>query len=119
MTYSNSIFSLYEYYFENINNYNSLILIKQRNYSFESVEITLADIVDILNGVNIVEEPQIPFPQADSFKRVINLLELLNERERTKDEITTNYAFDERQSNYYTDAGRYLGLIDKRRESGR
>lgn len=119
MTYSNSIFSLYEYCFENINNYNSLILIKQRNYSFESVEITLADILDILNGVNIVEEPQIPFPQADSFKRVINLLELLNERERTKDEITTNYAFDERQSNYYTDAGRYLGLIDKRRENGK
>ena len=119
MTYSNSVFSLYEYCFENINNYNSLILIKQKNYSFESVEITLADILDILNRVNIVEEPQIPFPQADSFKRVINLLELLNERERTKDEITTNYAFDERQSNYYTDAGRYIGLINKRRENGK
>ena len=28
----------------------------------------------------------------------------------------TAYAFDERQTNYYTDAGRYLGLIDKSRD---
>jgi hypothetical protein len=32
----------------------------------------------------------------------------------TREEITTNYAFDPRQTNYYTDAGRYLGLIEKR-----
>lgn len=31
----------------------------------------------------------------------------------TKQDITSEYAFDERQTNYYTDAGRYLGLIDK------
>jgi len=118
MTYSNSIFSLYEYCFEDTNNYNSLVLVKQKNYSFESVEITLDDILNIIKKVKIVEEPEVPFPQANSFKRVINLLELLNERDRTKDEITTNYAFNERQSNYYTDAGRYLGLIEKRRENG-
>ena len=29
--------------------------------------------------------------------------------------ITINYAFDERQTNYYTDAARYLGLVDKQR----
>ena len=34
--------------------------------------------------------------------------ELLNESELTKDEITSNYDFDPRQTNYYTDAGRYL-----------
>ena len=31
----------------------------------------------------------------------------------TKEEITQNYDFNERQTNYYSDAGRYLGLIDK------
>lgn len=118
MTYSNSIFSLYEYCFEDANNYNSLVLVKQKNYSFESVEISLTDILDTLNRVRIVEEPEISFPQADSFKRVINLCELLSEREMTKDEITMEYAFEPRQSNYYTDAGRYLGLVEKRRENG-
>ena len=52
------------------------------------------------------------------FQRVVNLCELLNESELTKDEITSNYDFDPRQTNYYTDAGRYLGLIEKRRENG-
>jgi len=59
----------------------------------------------------IVREPEIPFPQADSFRRIINLCELLNKSYLTKNEITANYYFDPRQSNYYTDAGRYLGLI--------
>ena len=39
-------------------------------------------------------------------------------------DLITNYDFtqkttiDKRQINYYTDAGRYLGLVDKRRENG-
>src|SRR5690606_5644288 len=36
----------------------------------------------------------------------------------TREYITVNYDFDVRQTNYYTDAGRYLGLIDKSRENG-
>lgn len=63
-------------------------------------------------------EPKIPFPQADSFARVIHLCELLNTNTMAKDEITTNYEFDPRQTNYYTDAGRYLGLVSKSREAG-
>ena len=116
MTYSNSIFSLYEYAFQDPNNYNSLVLVKQKNYSFESTEITLDDILAVLGRVRMVQEPEVPFPQADSFKRVLNLCELLGEGDKTRDEIATEYAFDPRQSSYYTDAGRYLGLIDKRRE---
>jgi hypothetical protein len=38
---------------------------------------------------------------------------LLVEKDLTKDEITENYQFDRRQTQYYTDAGRYLGLISK------
>ncbi|MBD2429464.1 hypothetical protein [Phormidium sp. FACHB-1136] len=31
----------------------------------------------------------------------------------TKDEITTEYAFDVRQADYYISAGAYLGLFDR------
>lgn len=117
LVYSNGIFSLYEYEFRDPNNYNSLILVKHKNYSIEATEIRLDDILEVLNRVTIIEESKIAFPQADSFKRVINLCELLLENEMTKDEITTNFAFDPRQTNYYTDAGRYLGLIEKRTEN--
>lgn len=117
MVYSNSVFSLYEYLFDNPNNYNSLTLVKQKNYSIETVEISLEDIIQVYQRVLFTEEPEIAFPQADSFKRVINLCELLSEGDKTRDEITLNYAFDPRQTNYYTDAARYLGLVDKKREN--
>lgn len=118
MVYSNGIFSLYEYEFQEPNNYNSLILVKQKNYTLVQDEITLKDVKEILYNIKIIEEPRIPFPQANSMKRLINLCELLYNDEMTKEEITTTYDFDPRQTNYYTDAGRYLGLIDKRREDG-
>ena len=116
MTYSNGIFTFYEYEFQDPEHYNSLILVKQKKYSIEDTEINLNDILEVYNRTSVVEEPEIPFPQADSFKRIINLCELLNERGLTRDEITENYDFDPRQTNYYTDAGRYLGLIKKRKE---
>jgi len=116
LIYSNGIFSLYEYEFQDIDNYNSLCLVKQKNYSIEAVGISLNDISAVLNRVKIIQEPKIAFPQADKFERVINLCELLLDNEMTRDDITLNYAFTPRQTNYYTDAGRYLGLIDKRKK---
>src|SRR5699024_5416148 len=35
MVYSNGIFTLYEYEFQEPNNYNSLVLIKQKNYTLK------------------------------------------------------------------------------------
>lgn len=118
LTYSNGIFTFYEYEFQNPDCYNSLVLIKQKRYSIEETGIALEDIIGVSKKAKIVDEPEIPFPQADSFRRVVNLCELLNESELTKDEITSNYDFDPRQTSYYTDAGRYLGLIGKRRKDG-
>ncbi|HHV35611.1 MAG TPA: transcriptional regulator [Syntrophomonadaceae bacterium] len=119
MVYSNGVFTLYEYDFHDKYNYNSLFMKKQKKYSIDPLEISLNDIISVLNRVKVVEEPAVPFPQADNFKRVINLCELLIQGAMTKDEITLNYAFDPRQTNYYTDAGRYLGLIDKQRDNGK
>lgn len=112
LIFSNGTFNLYQYQFKDPQNYNSLILVKQKNYVI-TTEISLADIEKLLRTVKVVQEPEIPFPQADSMSRLVNLIELLNEKPMTKQDITSKYAFDERQTNYYTDAGRYLGLIDK------
>lgn len=119
LVYSNGIFSLYQYEFQDRDNYNSLVMNKQKNYSIDALEISLDDIISVLQRAKVVEEPAVAFPQADSFKRVINLCELLVQGAMTKDEITLNYAFDPRQTNYYTDAGRYLGLIDKQKDDGK
>lgn len=112
LVFSNGIFYLYQYEFAVPNNYNSLRLIKQKNYII-SPEISLSDIHNILQNVFVCEEPAVAFPQANRMPRLINLMELLSESPMTKQDITSEYAFDERQTNYYTDAGRYLGLIEK------
>ncbi|MCD7829849.1 MAG: transcriptional regulator [Clostridiales bacterium] len=113
LVYSNGIYRLYEYAFEDENNYSSLKLVKQRNYSVEDTAISVADIQDVLNSVEIDVEPNISFPQADKFERVINLCELAQEHRLSHQYITEQYAFDTRQTGYYTNAARYLGLLEK------
>lgn len=115
LVFSNGMFNLYQYEFDDPQNYNSLRLVKQKNYVI-ATEISLSDIENLLITVPFVAEPKISFPQADRMSRIVNLIELLNEKPMTKQDITSKYAFDERQTNYYTDAGRYLGLIEKGRD---
>lgn len=119
MVYSNGIFNVYEYKFENDEDYSSIKCVKSKKYSIEDTEIDIQDIEEIFNNINeFHEEPEVAFPQADSFDRVINLCELLLNEPRTKSDITENYSFDERQTNYYTDAARYLGLVSKDKNDG-
>ncbi|MDE7394928.1 MAG: transcriptional regulator, partial [Clostridiales bacterium] len=112
LTFSNGTFYLYQYEFEDMYHYNSLHLVKQKNYTI-SQEISLLDVEELIKTTLIEPEVDIAFPQANSMLRIINLMELLAEKTLSKREITDEYAFDERQTNYYTDAGRYLGLINK------
>ena len=114
LTFSNGLFSLYQYQFENPFHYNSLKLVKQKNYMIGKT-ISISDIENLLKTVSEVQEPEISFPQADNMDRIINLMELLYEKSMTRNEITTEYAFTVRQTDYYTHAGMYLGLIEKKR----
>lgn len=114
VVYSNGIFTIYEYKFNNINEYSSIELVKCKKYSIEDTEIDLGTIQNLIDNINsFIEEPNVSFPQANSFERVINLCELLQNSEKDKQSITENYEFVERQTNYYTDAAIYLGLVTK------
>lgn len=118
LVYSNGIYSFYEYKFEDSNVYNSLILVNKKNYSIEDTKIEISEIDDIKNQItSFKKEPEIPFPQADSFERIINICELLKSQTLTREEVTEEYAFDIRQTHYYTEAAHYLGLVEKPRES--
>lgn len=116
LIYSNGIYRLYAYTFQDANHYNSLVLVNRRNYTIEDITVGIADIQDVLRQTREVPEPEIPFPQADNFERVINICELLNEQTLNRNEVTEEYAFDARQTNYYTDAARYLGLLEKKKD---
>lgn len=119
LVFSNGVFYLYQYEFTDPQNYNSMSLVKQKNYVLSS-DITLSDIQNIIKKVPICSEAEIAFPQANSMKRIVNLMEMLSEKDMTKQDITNRYIFQERQTNYYTTAGHYLGFIEKgeRRSDG-
>jgi predicted transcriptional regulator len=116
LTYSNEIFSFYIYQFLDPHNYNSLELIQVKRYKIAPNEITPTDIRNIFNRVHAnSRENDKEIPQANSFERIIDLLGKLKiaEDSLTQDEITTNYAFDARQTQYYTSAAAYLGLLER------
>lgn len=118
LTYSNGIFHLREYEFTSPELYNSIQLLHHKKYVVQEGSINIENIQNILERIQVVEEPELPFPQADSFERIINLCELLKQREFIcKDDITQNYDFDRRQTDYYSNAAKYLGLVEVRSEN--
>ena len=114
VTFSNGIYKLYLYEFQDMMHYNSIKLIKSSSYAIEDSDITFEDIKSYMNKSNISSVANIPFPQADKFERIINLCEILNDKIfLTKNNITEKYQFDPRQTDYYTNACLYLNLIEK------
>lgn len=126
-TYSNGIYHLREYEFENIDCYNSIKFVREQKYRIklpdEELILNMELIEELIRNVPEVEESlQFPFPQADKFERVINLCEIIyrNNFEYSKKQLSGNYgftsqdSFDPRQVDYYTNAAMYLGLIVKR-----
>jgi len=114
LMYSNGIYVLREYIFTDINHYNSIQPVHAARYAIEDTRIEIHEIETTLEKTVVQPEPEdIPFPQADSFERVINLCEILKNTELDKFEIAQEYDFDLRQSDYYANAAIYLGLIEK------
>lgn len=114
LTYSNGEFHLREYAFNTLDNYNSIHLVRHKKYVVQRESFNIEKLQKLLTNIKILPEPSdAPFPQANDFNRIINLCELLLEKDfLSKDEITENYAFTSRQTDYYSNAGKYLGLIN-------
>lgn len=114
LSFSNDIFTFYNCQFNNSDNYNSIQIIETKKFMLEPREITLDNIIEIFNKAVVKEDDlTLPFPQADDFYRIVDLLNLLYDSNLSKEEITLRYEFNERQTHYYATAGRYLGLVNR------
>lgn len=113
LCYENGIYNFFIYEFENISNYNSLNLVSVKRYiiSNQSSEEIKQKIFDNVELIADKSQKVIPFPQADSFTKIIGILDLI-EDEISAQEISDFYEFDIRQGNYYISAAKYLNLID-------
>lgn len=117
--YSNQIYRLFEYAFEDKDNYSSIRLVKSKNYSLQDTDIAINELYDVYSDVKVIYDDNqnntnIPFIQANSFERIISLMEILFEENKTTEEIAETMEFDLRQSDYYYNAGNYLGLFEKK-----
>lgn len=120
--YSNKIYRLLEYKFTDINDYSSIKFLKEKYYSLEDTTITIDDLKNVYDEVDCIHsddqtEGSVPSVQADSFERVISLLENMYDNEMTKEDIRELMQFTDRQVGYYYNAGKYLGLFYKKKNS--
>lgn len=130
LTYTNGVYHFREYRFLDSNLYNSIQLVQEKKYRFREklpVELNIGFLQDCINSLPTVAEPPIPFPQADSFERVINLCEVIMASQGagvTKDGLLSDFYFTDqeslapRQVDYYVNAARYLGFVDKITKDG-
>lgn len=121
--YSNQIYRLFEYRFEDKNDYSSIKLVNTKNYSLQDTKIELNELYEVYEKVKVIydddqNKTDIPFIQANSFERIISLMEILYEDDKSTEEIAEIMQFQIRQSDYYFNAGRYLGLFEKKPISG-
>lgn len=121
--YSNQIFRLFEYRFRDPEDYSSIELVQSRNYSLQDTVITMEELRAVREQTAVRTDDrmtggrdQVPFVQANSMERIISLLEQLAGNPMTGGQIAERMNFEPRQSDYYFNAGRYLGLFEKRRE---
>lgn len=118
-SYNNGIIDLREYVISDYQNYNSMTLVKQgRFYLYDSLFRITKDVLYYqMSKTPIVKEPvDLPFPQANTFERVISLLEKLRLGDCSPIELTYPIGVTTtRQSNYYGDAAAYLGLAWKKK----
>lgn len=116
--YSNMIFRLFEYEFESLEDFSSINLVREKNYSLQDTDISREELLEIYYKTLVktddnMNHSNVPFIQADSFDRVISLLEQLHENSMSMDEVAELMQFQNRQSDYYFNAGKYLGLFEK------
>ena len=119
-SYDNGIYTFFVYKFDDEELYNSLNLQKICRFIITNQDSKIIK-KQILDAANIVTEmPQniIPFPQANSFTKIINILELIDSGINTANKVSEELEFEPRQGNYYLAAAKYLGLVTKGNDNG-
>lgn len=114
MVYDNSVYSIYEYHFSDLFDYNSLELIKSKNYSIKYPKLIpmLKELIGSITPTIDDNSTKIPFLQANSMNSVIKVISEVDSNNFTTQEVADILEYDIRQGSYYVAANRYLELIE-------
>ncbi len=115
MVYTAHNYFLYEFTVEKEDVLNSLYVVRAGWYVLGAPPLTLAYIREIVQTHTPANVRNVPFPQADSFLRLYDILEEIKRKGAlTANEIAEHQEFTLRQGNYYASAARWLGWLGKR-----
>lgn len=116
LTLANDVYDLHEFEFTDPMDYSSVTLVNHKRYTIGITRPTEDEVVTRARKVlALPPKPapaDTPFPQADDFEKVVDLVDFLAEEPRTVDELALTYDFHARQSDYYYNAAKYLGLAE-------
>ncbi|MBT7073829.1 MAG: hypothetical protein HN922_02850 [Anaerolineae bacterium] len=111
LAYSHSKYYFYE--FNLSKNFGELGLKKSACYSINESPVARVNLSTLLRSTKVEKEPVCPYPQANDLDKIIDLITFLDSGERNKEKIAEYFEFNERQGDYYGNAGRYLGFLKK------
>lgn len=111
-TYVDDIFSFSTYKFKRDDIYSSIEKVDQFDFILdENLDISIDEIKEIARNVHLVKDSGI-FPQANSFSRILDMIDFLKEP-KDKYDLEEEYGFADRQGDYYGNALVYLGYAQK------
>lgn len=111
LSFSNGIYYFTE--LELTNNYYECKIISNAGFEVEIKEKFDKPTLEELLSQNAITPKEVTVPQADDLNKVIDLVAFLATNKADKFTIASLFEFDERQGDYYANAGRYIGLIEK------
>lgn len=110
--YSNRRINFYQYRFADPANFHSIELERCAAYSLDP-DAPLPSVSTIIEHTHLGVEPDVPFPQADSVPRIIDVVVGVAAGVDSHADITAANDFASRQAGYYANAAQYLGLIER------
>jgi len=112
LTYTNG-----KYYFTRFafgDDFGGVRAVGSRCYTVNESPVTALDLTKILHDQPVGREPDVPYPQANDLDKVLDLVSLVHRGYHRKRFFADFFEMDERQGDYYANAGVYLGLLRKR-----
>lgn len=110
--YTNGLYYLYK--FSIGDSLDSLRLVEGRCFTIDDYRYSFTDVERVIlsNQYGFRVTNRFPFPQANDMDKVIDTVLLVNQGYSTKEEIASQFEFDERQGDYYGNAACFLGFLD-------
>jgi len=92
--------------------FGDLEIVRRRCYTINESPKLYVDISELLRLIPEEEEPEdVPYPQANDLDKVVDTIKLIGVGGDDKAQLAEFFEFEERQGDYYANAGCYLGFV--------